>query len=83
MTILHRIHWDKPAKLILANSVVPFGDGYRQISGPTIAEGAVDELVARVRAMPSADARKAYILNDGGVPLTLQEIDAQPRDSDG
>lgn len=73
----HPIDWSRPAKLTRANSVVPFGDGYRQITGPTIAEGSVEELLRQGRGMPLQEQNKLYISNENGVPLTLDEVEQQ------
>ena len=73
----HRIDWGRPAKLIRGDHVSQFGDGYRQVVGPTIAEGGVDELLEQLRAMSPSDASKTYICNEGSNPLTLAEVEEQ------
>lgn len=73
----HRLDWSRPAALIRADHVSQFGDGYRQVSGPTIAKGSAVELVEQLRAMSPSDAAKTYICTEGGVPLTLDEVEQQ------
>lgn len=73
----HPLDWTGPAKLIRSDNVMQFGDGYRQVTGPTVAEGSVDELVERIRAMSPVEARKHYICNENGVPQNLEEIEEQ------
>lgn len=81
-TMQHRIDWSRPAKLIRGNHVNQFGDGYRQVSGPTIAEGSVDDLLALLRAMSPSEVRKTYICNESGNPLTIDEIEQQAAERD-
>jgi uncharacterized protein YidB (DUF937 family) len=73
----HRLDWDQPAKLMRGDQVNQFGDGYRQVLGPTIAEGDVGELLEQLRAMSPRDAAKMYICNEGSNPLTLAEVEQQ------
>lgn len=73
----HPLDWTRPAKLIRSDNAMQFGDGYRQVTGPTVAEGTVEELVARIRALPPIEARKHYICNENGVPQNLEEIEKQ------
>ncbi len=81
----HPLDWTRPAKLIRRSNAAQFGDGYRQTPGPTVAEGSVDELVDRLRAMPPAEQRIHYICNEGGVPQNIDEIEEQAaeRSDDG
>jgi hypothetical protein len=74
----HLINVDEPAKLIRADSVAQFGEGYRQISGPEIEQGHVSDLVRRAKAMPAAEQAKLFLVNvGGGVPLSIAEVEEQ------
>ena len=73
----HPLDWSSPATLIRGDRVVQFGEGYRQISGPTLAEGPVEELVAQVEALTPADRARMYIANEGGVPQSWDEVQEQ------
>lgn len=76
----HSIDWSRPAKLIRGDRVSEFGEGYRQVSGPVLAEGSVDELLEKARMLSGPDAGKAFICNEGGVPLPVAEVRRRAED---
>ncbi len=71
----HKIDLNLPAKLIRGDTVNHFGDGYRQVSGPTVLEGSVSEIVEHLRELIKTDWRSYFICNESRVPLTLEELE--------
>ena len=57
--------------------VMQFGDGYRQVSGSTIAEGSANDMIGRARQLPAKERANAYLANEDGNPMSLDEVENQ------
>lgn len=74
----HVIDWNRQARLVRAQNVTQFGDGYRQLVGTTtLAEGSVDEVIERAGELTPSELYKAYIIVEGSPPLTIEEVEEQ------
>ena len=75
--MLHSLDWSKPSRLVRSPNAVQFGDGYRQVTGPTIASGTARDMLDHLRAMPAADIHQVYLCQDAANPMSLAEVEAQ------